>query len=259
VDICEIARAPSRLRRPDDREAPLRPRSTRGPDHGFTLLELVVVLAVIGVMIMLTAGYYVKWADFHRFSSATATLDSVFRTVRLRAIGRQMTLPLVFMPMRPADLTAQGWGSAPYPAERYVFRYPYRATPASNADYTWAAFIYDPDVYTITVNTGSGIAAAGQVGDAVVLDTATVPWQRTVAFNSRGFLVRNTRAPLFQNASDMTVPYDPNNPDVNKRYDWTQQPFRFSMAAAELRTQEIIFTVSPVGRITREGGQTTTP
>jgi len=212
------------------------PQQKGGKDRGFTMAELAVVLAVIGIMMAIGAMTYGNWREYYRFSSAVSTLDSALRTARLRAIGRQVTFPVFFEAVSDEDLKTAGWGGYP-DGVGFLVRYPYQATPTAALDSGRMGLVYDPARFNVHVDTGVGTIEAGyehftsSTGMCEKVDGSTDEWKRTVSFSSRGFGMRRT-------ADDL-------NP--------TQLPFRFLIKTppTSSRKQGIIFTVSPQGKITR--------
>ena len=70
----------------DRREATIRSRS-HGYAAGFTLLEIVVVLAILGVSAVLISGYKPPWSRGLAIDAAAAELAAQLRMVRSEAIA----------------------------------------------------------------------------------------------------------------------------------------------------------------------------
>lgn len=59
-----------------------------GPARGFTLIEMVVVVAILGILVGLGASNYSAWIANSRIRTATETLASGLNTARNEAIKR---------------------------------------------------------------------------------------------------------------------------------------------------------------------------
>jgi general secretion pathway protein H len=69
------------------RSPPRRISSSRGRPHGFSLIELIVVLAVMGFALVLIAGYKAPWSRSLGLAGTAAELASGLRLARSQAIA----------------------------------------------------------------------------------------------------------------------------------------------------------------------------
>jgi prepilin-type N-terminal cleavage/methylation domain-containing protein len=63
---------------------------------GVTLIELLIVFAIIGVMAGLLAPNIGAWLPSYRLRSATRNIVSTFRGAQMRAISEQIPYPVSF-------------------------------------------------------------------------------------------------------------------------------------------------------------------
>ena len=85
----------------------VRPRIEQMPrSHGFTVIELIVVMFLLIVLMALAGMYSLTYYDEYRFSSAARTLHNAILLARIRAIEGQSTVWLIPRPAGPANA---GW------------------------------------------------------------------------------------------------------------------------------------------------------
>lgn len=82
-------------------------RSWPYQDDGFTILELLVVLAIIGLALSLAQPFIGRTADRLRLESAQTTLLNALRTTRAAAIVRGHRSTAVYRSRRP-DVSITG-------------------------------------------------------------------------------------------------------------------------------------------------------
>src|SRR4051794_6856986 len=64
--------------------------------RGFTLLELLVVVTVVGVLLALVAPSFARLRDAHSVRAAMGDLSTDFALARQSALARRSTVALVF-------------------------------------------------------------------------------------------------------------------------------------------------------------------
>ena len=81
-----------------------RPRTEQMPrSHGFTVIELMVVMFLLIVLMALGAMYSLTYYDEYRFSSAARNLHNAILLARIRAIQGQSTVWLIARPAGPSN------------------------------------------------------------------------------------------------------------------------------------------------------------
>lgn len=66
------------------------------PPQGFTLVELMVVIALIGIMATLAIPSFISWVPNYRLKGATQLLYSSFQKARLEAVKRNTNVGISF-------------------------------------------------------------------------------------------------------------------------------------------------------------------
>jgi type IV fimbrial biogenesis protein FimT len=140
-------------------------RRARADRSGFTLVELVVVLALLGLLIVLAVPAYISYISNQRLIAAAQTLVADLRMARQEAVTRRATVIVTFAVADAACLAARAPASA---SASYTVHYGTTVIKRTclPADLGWGA--------------DSPRAAAFQsVGTAVAPATVTVRSQRT--------------------------------------------------------------------------------
>jgi len=70
----------------------------RKSEHGFTLIELVVVIAIIGIMVGIGVPVVNSWLPDYRLKSAARHLVSNFQRAKIEAVKRNTNVVLEFQP-----------------------------------------------------------------------------------------------------------------------------------------------------------------
>lgn len=87
-----------------------------GEEKGFTLLELLVVLAIAGLMISIAAPFAVRTIENAALRADARQVASELRAVRQRAIDRQETIAVSSL----SALAASRGGNASMPRGRFA-------------------------------------------------------------------------------------------------------------------------------------------
>lgn len=85
-DNCFLSRAAGRIHG-DGRNA-----SGPGADHGFTLVELLVVLVIIGVILVISVAAFGEWIDTYRLNRDAKALASEMTMARFRAVSSRQDI-----------------------------------------------------------------------------------------------------------------------------------------------------------------------
>ncbi|MGO9116403.1 MAG: prepilin-type N-terminal cleavage/methylation domain-containing protein [Desulfomonilaceae bacterium] len=85
---------------------------------GFTLAELMVVLAIAGILVFMGLAGYNHYKDQYAFSGAVRELTHAITVARVRAIQSQTTSRLLFRPLQANPVPS--WTGPPnHPAQQY--------------------------------------------------------------------------------------------------------------------------------------------
>jgi general secretion pathway protein G len=111
-----------------------RSRATRGGEHGFTLIELMVVIVILGSLVALVAPNV--WNSERKAARGTAKfqLDSFRRAIDLFALSRRR-LPASLAELTQADPeTGEAWIES-IPRDPWEGEYEYRVLDAARRHY----------------------------------------------------------------------------------------------------------------------------
>ena len=136
-----------------------------GVSHGFTLLEIVVTLAIIGVVVTMAVTNYSQWANRTRLRTTTEELASNLNLARVAAISRNTTVQVNIDPLSPSTI---GSYSASTSGGASVIAL---TTPAKGVNLTGGT------PYALTFN-GLGLSSGGTV---VLEDRGGTRYQVTVS------------------------------------------------------------------------------
>ena len=67
-------------------------------NSGFTLFELMTVIAIIAIVSTFTITHFIGWLPKYRLSSAVRTMHSSFQLARVAAVNKNSTVSMVFSP-----------------------------------------------------------------------------------------------------------------------------------------------------------------
>ena len=71
-------------------------RLTIMKNSGFTLFELMTVIAIIGIMSSFTIIKFIGWLPKYKLSSAARTMHCTFQYARVAAVNRNSTVSIIF-------------------------------------------------------------------------------------------------------------------------------------------------------------------
>ena len=72
--------------------------------RGFTVLEIMVALAIVGLLVTLAATNYGQWATQTRLRTATEELTANLNLARMAAISRNRSVLVSFDPLSPSGI-----------------------------------------------------------------------------------------------------------------------------------------------------------
>jgi prepilin-type N-terminal cleavage/methylation domain-containing protein len=72
------------------------PRKARTPQRGFTIIELLMVMSIIGILVAAASPSFVRWMKDKRVTDAAANIADLYRMARARAMGRGAATAVVW-------------------------------------------------------------------------------------------------------------------------------------------------------------------
>lgn len=130
-------------------------------NSGFTLIEVMIVIAMIGILSAVAVPRFNAWLPVYRLKSAASDLQSNMQKARGLAIKENMTIPIRF------DYTSS-------PGFYYF-------DTSGNGAYTAGEFRVDLSAYNSGVDFGTGNATAKWDGNGF-----SAPPTAVISFGSRG-------------------------------------------------------------------------
>jgi len=119
--------------------------------RGFTLIELIVVLAVLAIILAIAIPRFVTIQDESRIKADVATAEQIIKAARLMEARRNDGNETVY---NPADTEHDSW-------EEDIMAWP---TPESGGETTDGEFTlsYDSDKYSVSWEVEKGSVAKGE-------------------------------------------------------------------------------------------------
>ncbi|MCU0597649.1 MAG: type II secretion system GspH family protein [Desulfobacterales bacterium] len=63
---------------------------------GFTVIELIVVMAIIGILLAVSTPNMIRWRQDHQLNRATRDIQATIQNLRIRAMKEKSSVEIVF-------------------------------------------------------------------------------------------------------------------------------------------------------------------
>lgn len=162
--------------------------------NGFSLVELMVTLAVIGILLALAAPYFSDWAANSRVRSTAEALQNALRKAQSEAIRRNHQTALVLTAATAPSATSTANTAGPNWFIRLVNFSATETATSATADGGSANFLIASETY-------------GSSNSVTIVGSKSM-----ICFNSLGRLTNNAASTSDGYALNCTVPASPSSP-----------------------------------------------
>jgi len=162
-----------------DTTRPIKSEKMKPSTEGFTLIEVMIVLTIIGIIAAIAVPNFLTWAENNRLRAASQELLSDMQHAKSEAIKRNRNVVIVFAPVGCAP-------TVPTPGGGYTIF----VDDGSGAGGVARNNVQDgtePVLRQVAMRQGSGICAVTVAGNT----TGFIPTGRPIALNSGSVTLQN--------------------------------------------------------------------